>query len=190
MHRRAPPLDNPDLDDPPLSTRRRHARTGIRTRGPIPHPGLAEIPVPVSSPLRGRVCDLEPLGRPPQRPTLLDHTPRQTQPASRRQRSIMVGHRGPPGPNRCVRVVAAHRTRRPPSQPYTTSRAITASSQPSCFWDCGPFGSRRQSRGAAHGVRHGERQCNLDRRPMRRRVLNADDRSQVSTGDYSVGGIY
>jgi len=65
----------------------------MRAAEPIDHAGHAQLAVaPRQWDRRGR-ADLEPFGRPPQRPTVIDDTPGQPQSARLGQRDVSVGTR-------------------------------------------------------------------------------------------------
>jgi len=59
---------------------------------PIADPRLAQLAVPAGPALSSGDRDPEAFSGPPQRPTVLDHAARQTQPPSWGQRGITVGH--------------------------------------------------------------------------------------------------
>jgi len=66
-------------DDPPLRPHRRPGRAGMRPGRPVSHPRRTVLAVTACPPVRGRVRDLEPFRRPPQRPAILCDAPGQAQ---------------------------------------------------------------------------------------------------------------
>src|SRR5689334_14807179 len=121
--RRAQPLADTQLDDPPLRPHRRAGRAGLRPRRPVSHPGRPALAVAARPPPHRRMRDLESLRRPPQRPAILHHTPGQAQPPGLTQRGITVDHEDLPG--LACRCGDPHRTRR--SSPIQDHPAVSPS---------------------------------------------------------------
>src|SRR5512139_3471291 len=94
---RTPPASEAQVDDPPLGLLRGLVGADVRTTGAIGHRRDSADTVTVGPLLgRGRRA-LEPLSSPAQRPTLIDNTAGQPQPALRGQEGISVRHEAPLG---------------------------------------------------------------------------------------------
>ncbi|CAK7284316.1 putative Aspartyl-tRNA(Asn) amidotransferase subunit A @ Glutamyl-tRNA(Gln) amidotransferase subunit A [Streptomyces misionensis JCM 4497] len=95
---------------------RRPAWAVVRAAGAVVHARLAQLPVAAGPACGGGVADLEAFRGPPQRPAVVHDTPGQTQPPSRRQRGVTVGHEG--------LLAVGGRCR----NPHRTQKALTCSS--------------------------------------------------------------
>src|SRR5690606_15709938 len=89
---RPPPPGHPQLHDPTLGPPRKLVRAAAGTAGPVDHPGLAELAIPVGPPTRRGDADREPLGRSGVGPALVDDEPGQPHAPGGSEGGVSVGH--------------------------------------------------------------------------------------------------
>jgi hypothetical protein len=75
--RRPPTACDSDLEDPPFPPQGEPAGAVMRTRGPVDHPGLTLLAVPLNPASGGGHADLEAFGGPALAPAVIDDTPGQ-----------------------------------------------------------------------------------------------------------------